>query len=93
MTKPDASGADCAIGLSFGDVTYGNVGSQERLDFTVIGTAANVAARLSDLGKKLERPVIATGEIAEGATVEMTPLGQFDLHNVSAAVEAYSPVD
>ncbi|MCR9138318.1 MAG: DUF427 domain-containing protein [Alphaproteobacteria bacterium] len=81
----------CAIGLAFGDVTYGNVGSQERLDFTVIGTAANVAARLSDLGKKLEHPVVATPEFAQSTATDMTALGQFDLHNVSTSVEAFAP--
>lgn len=91
LDQSEDSETGCAIGLAFGDVTYGNVGSQERLDFTVIGTAANVAARLSDLGKKLDHPVVATGDFAESATPRMTPLGQFDLHNVSATVEAFAP--
>ncbi len=93
LAGEDASGTDCAVGLSFGDVTYGNVGSKERLDFTVIGTAANVAARLSDLGKKLEHPVVATHEIAEAATLDMRALGQFDLHNVSSPVKAFAPIE
>lgn len=91
LAQPETSETDCAIGLAFGDVTYGNVGSKERLDFTVIGTAANVAARLSDLGKKLEHPVVATQEIAESAATDMTSLGLFDLHNVSSSVEAFAP--
>lgn len=91
LAEPGISQTDCAIGLAFGDVTYGNVGSKERLDFTVIGTAANVAARLSDLGKKLEHPVVATQEIAKSAALDMTSLGQFDLHNVSSSVEAFAP--
>ena len=48
---PDGSPIEAATGVSFGRVTYGNVGSKERLDFTVIGEAANIAARLSDLCK------------------------------------------
>ena len=39
------TGLQCAIGVHFGDVTYGNIGAPRRLDFTVIGQAANVAAR------------------------------------------------
>jgi class 3 adenylate cyclase/uncharacterized protein (DUF427 family) len=92
LSEPDASETDCAIGLAFGDVTYGNVGSKERLDFTVIGTAANVAARLSDLGKKLGHAVVTTGEIAECEAAAMKPLGPVDLHNVSAPVEAFAPI-
>lgn len=92
LAQAEDSGTDCAIGLAFGDVTYGNVGSKERLDFTVIGTAANIAARLSDLGKKLEHPVVATQEVAKSTEFDMASLGHFDLHNVSSSVEAFSPV-
>jgi len=91
MAEADADGTTCAIGLAFGDVTYGNVGSRERLDFTVIGTAANVAARLSDLGKRLGHGVVTTKEIAESAIDEMTALGPFELHNVATPVEAFAP--
>ncbi|MCP4316931.1 MAG: DUF427 domain-containing protein [Hyphomicrobiales bacterium] len=83
----------CASGLAFGNVTYGNVGSEERLDFTVIGSAANVAARLGDLGKKLGHSIMTTKSIAEGDDGLMRSLGAFDLHNVSAPVEAYAPVE
>ena len=37
------------VGLHRGDVTYGNVGSTDRLDFTVIGAPANETARIQDL--------------------------------------------
>lgn len=82
----------CVSGLAFGNVTYGNVGSEERLDFTVIGSAANVAARLGDLGKKLGHSIVTTGSVAEGKQEIMQSLGAFDLHNVSAPVEAFAPV-
>ncbi len=82
---------DCAIGLAFGNVTYGNVGSKERLDFTVIGSAANVAARLGDLGKTLGHAIVATKEIAQSNQDVMQSLGAHELHNVSVAVEAWAP--
>ena len=37
------------IGLHIGEVTYGNIGTNERLEFTVIGAAANEAARIEAL--------------------------------------------
>ena len=91
--KNRESGFGCVSGLAFGNVTYGNVGSAERLDFTVIGSAANVAARLGDLGKKLGHTVVTTAAVAAGEQDIMQPLGAFELHNVSEPVEAFAPVD
>ncbi|MDA4844495.1 DUF427 domain-containing protein [Hoeflea poritis] len=81
----------CAIGLAFGNVTYGNVGSEGRLDFTVIGSAANVAARLGDLGKQLGHRVVTTKTITDGHDARMQSLGAFELRNVSSPVEAFAP--
>ncbi|MGR3616913.1 MAG: DUF427 domain-containing protein [Paracoccaceae bacterium] len=79
---------DCSIGIDFGSVTYGNVGSQERLDFTVIGHAANVAARLGDYGKKVGKPIVLSATVAAGHE-SATSLGTISLHNVSRPVEGY----
>ena len=64
----------CAIGIAFGEVTYGNVGSRERLDFTVIGHAANIAARLGDYGKVIGQEIVATAEVALEAGLPSIPL-------------------
>jgi class 3 adenylate cyclase len=81
----------CAIGASYGRVTYGNVGSADRLDFTVIGAAANVAARLADLGKVIGQPILVTDAIAKVAHGSLISLGRQSLHNVSEAVEVFAP--
>ncbi len=81
----------CALGVCFGRVTYGNVGSADRLDFTVIGSAANIAARLSDLGKTLNQPILYSGEIASRVNSDMTPLGRHSLHNVNTPVDVFAP--
>ncbi len=78
---------DCAIGIDFGRVTYGNIGSQERLDFTVIGKAANVAARLAEYGKPAGHRIVASAAIASGDG-DAQSLGALDLHNVSEPVKA-----
>jgi len=56
---------DIGIALHVGEVMYGNVGTDERLDFTVIGRAVNEAARLQGLTKQLGQPVLASASFAE----------------------------
>ncbi|MTI45182.1 adenylate/guanylate cyclase [Roseibium hamelinense] len=80
----------CAIGIAFGEVTYGNVGSRERLDFTVIGSAANVAARLGDHGKRTGHPIVVAEDVCQDPERPPLPLGRLELHNVRAPVEAFA---
>jgi len=47
--NPDGRRCATGIGLHVGDVTYGNIGVPERLEFTVIGAAANEAARIEGM--------------------------------------------
>ncbi|MEP0154780.1 DUF427 domain-containing protein [Pseudophaeobacter sp.] len=80
----------CASGIAYGTVTYGNVGSRERLDFTVIGQAANIAARLGDYGKTLGHQIVVSQNSLPGSCQNATPLGALSLHNVSQPVESYA---
>ncbi len=80
---------ECSIGIAYGRVTYGNVGSRERLDFTVIGHAANVAARLGDYGKSHDHSIVVTRDIKASGT-EVIDLGPVTLHNVSAPVHGFA---
>ena len=84
----DKLACECAIGVEYGRVTYGNVGSRARLDFTVIGQAANVAARLCDHGKKENHQIIATARCVAGDP-DVTHLGHITLRNVSAPVSCF----
>ncbi|WP_421983697.1 DUF427 domain-containing protein [Roseibium sp.] len=80
----------CAIGIAYGDVTYGNVGSKERLDFTVIGSAANLAARLGEHGKVNGKEIVASGEVARESGFALEALGSLDLHNVAEPLESFA---
>ncbi|MBB97604.1 MAG: guanylate cyclase [Rhodobacteraceae bacterium] len=86
---PSGPRTEGVIGLAFGRVTYGNVGSQERLDFTVIGQPANIAARLGDHGKAIGEHIVMTEDIASGA-VNARPLGPLRLYNISQPVVSYA---
>ena len=87
LIEPDGTSVRAATGLSFGNVTYGNVGSIDRLDFTVIGKAANVAARLSDLAKDLDVPVLAGDLAGQGSNLEF--VGVQHLHNIAEPIEVW----
>jgi adenylate cyclase len=52
------------FGLHIGGVTYGNVGTRERLDFTVLGPAVNLASRLESLTKNLGVTLAASDSVA-----------------------------
>jgi len=80
---------EAAIGIDYGSVTWGNVGSRERLDFTVIGEPANIAARLADYAKATDHRIVVTEEVVppgDGAHVQR--LGDIELHNVGHPVSA-----
>jgi len=79
----------CAIGLHFGDVTYGNVGAPRRLDFTVVGTAANIAARLSAHCKALEQSLLLSADVARHLSEGLHSLGTQRLHNVADEIEVF----
>ena len=78
------------IGLHIGPVMFGNVGTEDRLDFTVIGPAVNRAARLEGLTKELKVPVLASAEFRQATTQPMVSLGKHPLRGVPEPVEVFT---
>ncbi|MDH3233892.1 MAG: DUF427 domain-containing protein [Alphaproteobacteria bacterium] len=89
--RADRPPVQCAIGMHFGDVMYGNVGAPKRLDFTVIGTAANIAARLSGHCKTLDQSLLMSADIAAHVPDNLRSLGPQRLHNVGNDLEVFVP--
>jgi class 3 adenylate cyclase len=75
------------IGINYGAVTVGNIGSTERHNYSAIGDAVNVAARLEGLTKELGRKIVITDAVVSrlGGRFQFDPLG-------SHQVKGHSPV-
>jgi adenylate cyclase len=78
---------DYGLGLHVGDVMFGNIGVPERLEFSVIGPAANEVARLEGLTKSLGRRTLVSAEFARHLPNELESLGKHALRGVGAPVE------
>ena len=78
------------LALHMGDVTYGNIGVPERLEFTVIGSAANEAARLEGLCKTLGESILISAEFARCFSGDLVSLGRHTLRGVGTAREIFT---
>jgi adenylate cyclase len=68
-----------------GEVLYGNIGSGNRLDFTCIGPAVNLAARIEKLTSELRRTILASDEFAGHCSSHLVPVGEFELRGFGGA--------
>lgn len=77
------------IGLHRGDLTYGNIGTTKRLDFTVIGSAVNEATRIESLSKILNRQILISSVFRDSVPNPMTSLGHHNLRGVIGEREIF----
>ena len=77
------------VALHIGKVSYGNIGGGDRLDFTCIGPAVNMTARLEKLSAELRREVVASEDFARYAPQAFTYLGEFPLKGFDAPQPVY----
>jgi adenylate cyclase len=82
---------DYGIALHIGDVMYGNIGSDTRLDFTVIGPAVNLTARIEGLTKQLGKRVLLSAEFARASGAAVEPMGEFALKGVGEMQGIFAP--
>ncbi|HVJ24897.1 MAG TPA: adenylate/guanylate cyclase domain-containing protein [Burkholderiales bacterium] len=79
------------IGLHLGELTYGNIGTPTRIEFTVIGAAANEAARIEGLCKVLKVDVAVSDNVARHVPGRLRSLGKHRLRGVGEPVEVFTP--
>jgi adenylate cyclase len=74
------------LGLHVGEVFYGNIGSKERLDFTVVGPAVNEVSRIAAMCGSIERELLVSEAFAEAMTeperAELVSVGRYALRGV-----------
>lgn len=82
------------IGLHVGEVFYGNIGSIDRLDFTVVGPAVNETSRIASMCRSVDRPMLVSSDFADalpnGDRQRLVSVGRFALRGVGRAKELFT---
>ena len=95
--KRAASGlptAELYLALHVGDVFYGNIGSKDRLDFTVIGPAVNEVSRILTMSRSVEQDVLLSSSFAAALGADMrhqlVSIGRYALRGVAQPQELFT---
>lgn len=87
---------DFGVGVAAGAVFAGNIGAENRYEYTVIGDAVNEAARLADHAKQWDSRILASGSALAGAPAEerehWASRGSASLRGRSAMTELAEPL-
>lgn len=84
---------DLYLGLHVGEVFYGNVGSEQRLDFTVVGPAVNEVSRIAAMCRSVDQPVLLSSAFAEAvgpADGRFVSVGRYALRGVGQPQHLYT---
>jgi adenylate cyclase len=82
------------VGLHIGEVFYGNIGSQDRLDFTVVGPAVNEVSRIASMCNSIDREFLASSEFCKGLDATgrryLVSTGRYALRGIGRAQDLYT---
>jgi adenylate cyclase len=82
------------VGLHVGEVLYGNIGSEDRLDFTVVGPAVNEVSRIASMCSSVDRELLASSDFRAGLDAAgrgfMVSTGRFALRGIGRAQDLYT---
>ncbi len=81
------------VALHVGRILYGNIGGGNRLDFTCIGPAVNLAARLEKMASRLNRTIVASAGFAGICSGGWAELGEFPIAGFSKAERVFGLLD
>ena len=82
------------VGLHVGEVFYGNIGSDDRLDFTVVGPAVNEVSRIASMCRSVDRELLTSSDFRNGLDAAgrgyLVSTGRFALRGISRAQDLYT---
>jgi adenylate cyclase len=82
------------VGLHVGEVFYGNIGSDERLDFTVVGPAVNEVSRIASMCSSVDRELLASTAFQSGLDAAgrkyFVSTGRFALRGIGQAQDLHT---
>jgi adenylate cyclase len=80
------------LGLHAGEVFYGNIGSTERLDFTVLGPAVNETSRIAAMCRSVEQPLLVSEVFANVGCMRsrLVSVGRYALRGVAQPQELFT---
>ena len=86
--------ASIYLGLHIGDVFYGNIGSKDRLDFTVVGQAVNEVSRIAAMCRSADRDVLFSSDfratLPERERPVLVSVGRYALRGVARVQELFT---
>ena len=82
------------VGLHVGEVFYGNIGSEDRLDFTVVGPAVNEVSRIASMCRSIDRELLASTAFQAGLDGDgqdyLVSTGRYVLRGIDRAQDLYT---
>jgi adenylate cyclase len=82
------------VGLHVGEVFYGNIGAEDRLDFTVVGPAVNEVSRIASMCQSVDRELLASSAFRQGLDATgrgcLVSTGRFALRGIGHAQDLYT---
>jgi adenylate cyclase len=82
------------VGLHVGEVFYGNIGSEDRLDFTVVGPTVNEVSRIAAMCSSVDRDLLTSAEFRDGldatGRANLVSTGRFALRGIGRAQDLYT---
>jgi adenylate cyclase len=82
------------VGLHVGEVFYGNIGSEDRLDFTVVGPAVNEVSRIASMSNSVDQELLASSEFRNGLDATgrryLVSTGRYALRGIGRAQDLFT---